>query len=153
MRYTNPNEGLLSFIHKNAAMGVSTIPQTLSLPQSRAMGDALNSQLREYRSITAKAQAYAGAHGKVLHGPGSAARTMSGAMLRAQTALDPSTSRLAELMIRGSTMGTVQMTRRLHQYAGKADKELLELGNQLLRTEERNIQEMKRFLQRCTKGT
>jgi hypothetical protein len=140
------NEGLLSFIHKNAAMGVSTIPQVMSLPQSRAMGEALNSQLREYRSLAAKAQEYANSHGKQLHGPGSAVRAMSGAMLRAQTAMDPSTSRLAELMIRGSTMGTVQMTRRLHQYAGHADKALLDLGDRLLHTEERNIQEMKRFL-------
>lgn len=146
MSNINYNEGFLSFIHKNAAMGVSSIPQAMLLPQSRAMGEALNSQLREYRTIAAKAQTYANTHGKVLHGPGSAARAMSAAMLRAQTAVDPSTSRLAELMIKGSTMGTVQMTRRLHQYSGKVDRELVELGNQLLRTEERNIQEMKRFL-------
>ena len=146
MSTTDYSEGLLAFIHKNAAMGVSSIPQAMLLPQSRAMSHALSSQLQEYRTITAKAQSYANAHGKVLHGPGSAARIMSGTMLRAQTAMDSSTSRLAELMIKGSTMGTVQMKRRLRQYEGKADKELLELGSQLLRTEERNIQEMKQFL-------
>ena len=41
------DQQFLSFIHKNAAMGVSAIPQVLSLPQSRAMGQALNSQLQE----------------------------------------------------------------------------------------------------------
>ena len=45
------DQQFLSFIHKNAAMGVSAIPQVLSLPQSRAMGQALNSQLQEYRTI------------------------------------------------------------------------------------------------------
>lgn len=98
---------LLSFIHKNAAMGVGAIPQAMSLPQSRAM---------------------------------------SAAMLRAQSMMDPSTSKLAERMIQGSTMGTVQMTRRLHQFTGRADPALVELGQRLLRAEERNIQEMKRFL-------
>lgn len=29
------DQQFLSFIHKNAAMGVSAIPQVLSLPQSR----------------------------------------------------------------------------------------------------------------------
>lgn len=53
------NEQLLRFIHKNAAMGVGTIPQALSLPQSRAMRQALQDQLREYRTITAKTQSYA----------------------------------------------------------------------------------------------
>ena len=47
------DQQFLSFIHKNAAMGVSAIPQVLSLPQSRAMGQALNIQLQEYRTIAA----------------------------------------------------------------------------------------------------
>ena len=53
---------------------------------------------------------------------------------------------MAERMIQGSTMGAVQMTRRLHQLTGRADPALVELGQRLLRTEEQNIQEMKRFL-------
>ena len=135
---------LLSFIHKNAAMGVGAIPQAMSLPQSRAMVPALD---REYRAIAAQSQAYARAHGRQeLRGPGTAALAMSAAMLRAQSMLDPSTSRLAERMIQGSTMGAVQMTRRLHQFTGRADPALVELGQRLLRTEEQNIQEMKRFL-------
>lgn len=143
----DPSGALLSFIHKNAAMGVGAIPQAMSLPQSRAMVPALDRQLREYRAITAQSQAYARAHGRrELRGPGTAALAMSAAMLRAQSMLDPSTSRLAERMIQGSTMGAVQMTRRLHQFIGRADPALVELGQRLLRTEEQNIQEMKRFL-------
>ena len=99
------DQQFLSFIHKNAAMGVSAIPQVLSLPQSRAMGQALNSQLQEYRTIAAQSQAYARKHG-----------------------------------------ASVEMTRRIHQYTGKADPELLALGSRLLHTEEQNIQQMKRFL-------
>lgn len=113
-------------------MGVGAIPQAMSLPQSRAMVPALDRQLREYRAIAAQSQAYARAHGR--------------RELRAQSMLDPSTSRLAERMIQGSTMGAVQMTRRLHQLTGRADPALVELGQRLLRTEEQNIQEMKRFL-------
>lgn len=142
----NANQELLSFIHKNAAMGIGTIPQAMSLPQSRAMGQALGDQLREYRTIAARSQAYAKEQGRTLRGPNAASLAMSKAMLRAQAAMDPTTTKMAEMMIRGSTMGTVQMTRRLHQFAGKADRELLDLGQRLLRTEERNIQEMKRFL-------
>ena len=60
----DPSGALLSFIHKNAAMGVGTIPQAMSLPQSRAMVPALDRQLREYRAIAAQSQAYARAHGR-----------------------------------------------------------------------------------------
>ena len=127
-------------------MGITSIPHAMSLPQSRAMTDALDSQLREYRTIAARAQALARRQGKQLKGPNPAAKAMSSAMLRAKTTADPSTTRLAELMIQGSTMGTVQMTRRLHQYAGYVDPEVKSLGQRLLHTEEKNIQDMKRYL-------
>ena len=142
----NTNRELLSFIHKNAAMGVGTLPQALALPQSRAMTSTLTQQLREYRAIAAQAQAYARVHGHTLKGPGGPSLLLSAAMLKTQSLLDPSTTKLAERMIQGSTMGTVQMTRRLHQFTGRADPELLSLGRRILQTEERNIQEMKRFL-------
>ena len=127
------DQQFLSFIHKNAAMGVSAIPQVLSLPQSRAMGQALNIQLQEYRTIAAQSQAYARKHGARLHTPGLTVRAMSGAMLKARTAADHTTSKLAQLMIQGSTMGTVEMTRRIHQYTGKADPELLALTSRAFR--------------------
>ncbi len=137
---------LLALIHKNAAMGVATIPQAMSLPQSRAMGEVLESQLREYRTITAHCQSVAKNQNHPLPRTSGFSRTMSNAMLHAQTMMDPSTSKLAEMMIQGSTMGTVQMTRKLHQYSGEVNPEVLQLGQQLLKMEERNIQEMKRFL-------
>ena len=84
----NADKSLLNFIHKNAAMGVSTIPHALSLPQSRAMEQALSDQLQEYRAIAARSQAYAKRRGQHLKGPGSAALAMSGAMLRAQAAAE-----------------------------------------------------------------
>ena len=117
-------------------MGVGAIPQAMSLPQSRAMVPALNRQLREYRAIAAQSQAYARAHGRrELRGPGTAALAMSATTVAAILAF-----------FVASTMGAVQMTRRLHQLTGRADPALVELGQRLLRTEEQNIQEMKRFL-------
>ena len=127
------SEALLRFIHKNAAMGVGTLPQALSLPQSRAMTSALQDQLREYRSIAARSQSYAKEKGLHLKGPGSAALTMSGMMLRAQTALDPSTSKLAEMMIQGSNMGILPSLenpvrdKRL-RYQALADRSLQDLA-------------------------
>ena len=142
----NGDQAFLDFLHRTASMDVSTLPQVMGLPQSRAMGQALNIQLQEYRTIAAQSQAYARKHGARLHTPGLAVRAISGAMLKARTAADHTTSKLAQLMIQGSTMGTVEMTRRIHQYTGKADPELLALGSRLLHTEEQNIQQMKRFL-------
>ena len=140
------NTKLLSYIHKNAAMGTRSIPQVLSLPQSGAMRRALNTQLKEYKKIAAEAQAHAQALGVTVPEPSQTSRAMSAIMLRMQTMTDRSTSHLAELMIHGSTMGTVQMTRNLNQFQNSADTTSLALGRRLLETEERNIQQMKKYL-------
>lgn len=142
----NEDEKFLSLIHKNAAMGVGTIPHVMSMTQGQPMQRVLGHQLQEYRTIAARAQAYARRRGTELKGPPSAVLAMSEAMLRAQSAANRSTTKLAERMIRGSTMGVVQMTRQMHEFSGRADPELLALGRQLLQTEEQNIRQLKQYL-------
>ena len=122
----NDERTFLAFIHKTAAMGVGTLPQAMGLPQSRAMVPALQDQLRECRTIAALA--------------------LAGAALRTRAVLDPSTSTLAERLIRESTGGAVETARRLHQCTRDTDPALVELGRRLLAAQERTIQEMKRFL-------
>ena len=146
MRTINYNEGLLSFIHKSAAAEVSAIPQVMQLPQSRAMGQTLTRQLQEYRTITAQAQQYANARGSTLPAPGLSSRALSAAALRARTALDPSTSHLAEMMIRERTAGSVQTARKLHQYSSRTDLELQALGARLLQAQEGDVRQMMQFL-------
>ena len=93
-----------------------------------------------------RAQACARARGEELRGPGSAALALAGAALRTRAVLDPSTSTLAERLIRESTGGAVETARRLHQCTRDTDQALVELGRRLLAAQERTIQEMKRFL-------
>ena len=127
-------------------MGVGAIPQAMALPQSRAMAPALDRQLREYRAIAAQSQAYARAHGRrELRGPGTAALAMSAAMLRAQSMLDPSTSRLAERMIQGSTMGIVDLTKAMRDNPG-AGAQLQEPADRMVQFMQRNIEELKVYL-------
>ena len=115
------DQALLAFIHKTASMEVGTLPKAMGLPQSRAMVPALQCQLRECRTIAAQAQAYARAQGERLRGPGTAALALAGATLRTQAVLDPSTSTLAERIIRESTRGAVETARRLHQCTRNTD--------------------------------
>ena len=127
-------------------MGVGAIPQAMSLPQSRAMVPALDRQLREYRAIAAQSQAYARAHGRrELRGPGTAALAMSAAMLRAQSMLDPSTSRLAERMIQGSTMGIIEETESLKKHP-EADEPIQQIARDMIQFEQDSIERLKQYL-------
>lgn len=103
-------------------------------------------QLRECRTIAARAQACARARGEELRGPGSAALALAGAALRTRAVLDPSTSTLAERLIRESTGGAVETARRLHQCTRDTDPALVERAAACWRPRSGPSQEMKRFL-------
>lgn len=136
----------LILIHRTAALEVGALPRAMGLPQSRAMVPALQKQLRESRSVAAQAQAYAKERGSRLRGPGTAALALAGAGLWVQARLDPSTSGLAERILRENTGNTVQIARRLHQCTAQTDPALAAMARRLLAAEEENIREMRRFL-------
>ena len=58
---------------------------------------------------------------------------------------DSSSSHIAEMMIKGNTMGVNKMTRHIRNYDGK-DSNIRMLAKKMLDTEEEHIREMKAFL-------
>ena len=136
---------LLKYVHKNAEMGKGTIPQVLEVVEDEKLRQALSSQLSEYETIARRSEQLLEQRGVDLNEAGELRDFMSGVMIRAKTLTDRSPSHIAEMMIQGSTMGTIQMTRRLHNCEA-ADGEALLLAHKLLRTEENNIEQMKEFL-------
>lgn len=58
---------------------------------------------------------------------------------------DSSASHVAEMMIKGNTMGVNKMTRNIRTYEGK-DPHVIKLARRMLDTEDENIGEMKVFL-------
>lgn len=136
---------LLQWIHKNAEMGCLTIPQVLNLTEDPKLAKVLQSQFREYDSISSESARMVREKGKKPHDPSPFSLAMSDMMLRFRSSGKDATSRLSEMMIRGSTMGTIQMTKRLKD-CPDADGNLQALGKRLLQTEERNIQELKKLL-------
>ena len=136
---------LLQFVHKNAEMGRWTIPQVFEVVEEPKLRTALRGQLNEYEAIANRAENLLQQRGIVPNETGEMREFMSGVMIRAKILTDRSASHIAEMMIQGSTMGTIQMTRRLHNCEA-ADGEALLLAHKLLRTEENNIEQMKEFL-------
>ena len=62
-----------------------------------------------------------------------------------KTMADHSTSKIAEMMIQGNTMGMTKSLRQMRTYASE-DGRVKDLADKLLQTEEANIQQMKGFL-------
>ena len=66
-------------------------------------------------------------------------------MIDLQTLTDRSASHVAEMMMIGSNMGVINAVKNLKKYP-EGDKQVRALMERLLRFEEDNIQQLKKFL-------
>ena len=67
-------------------------------------------------------------------------------MINMKTISDKSSNHIAEMLIQGSTMGIIQIIRRLKQYSGNVDDYVYNLGKTLLDIEQYNVDECKKYL-------
>ena len=75
----------------------------------------------------------------------SAAKMSADMMAKIKTMTDRTDSKIAEMMIEGSTMGVTKIIKHKREYNG-GDERVNDLADKLLKTEESNIVNMKRYL-------
>ena len=83
--------------------------------------------------------------GKTPKGVPAAAKLSARMTSAVKTWMDPSPSKIAEMMVQGNTMGMTKSLRQMRTYASE-DGRVKDLADKLLQTEEANIQQMKGFL-------
>ncbi len=139
------NLELLNYLYQNAQMGIDTTKQLLGICQDEHFKQVLESQHKEYMKIFTEAEKYIQAEGKDPKEIGTLTKITTYLMINMNTLTDKSPSHIAEMMIRGSTMGITEVTKDLNSYTN-AKGDYLHLARQLLSFEQNNIEELKKFL-------
>ena len=139
------NIEFLNYIHQNAEMGKDTISQLVNIAEEGPFKQRLELQLRGYSDLFEKSKSKIEEAKKTSKGIKSFTKFTTYLMINFNTLLDKTPSHLAAMIIQGSTMGIVDVTKRLNDYQ-EANKEILDLAHQLLTFEQQNIEEMKKFL-------
>lgn len=136
---------LLNHIYQTAEMGGEGIEAVLKYADEPKLTEALNSQLSEYRKMQRSAGEMLRERGEEAKGTNPMAKVSSEMMSAMKTMADHSATKIAEMMIQGSTMGVTKSIRTIRDCT-LHDERVRDLANKLLKTEEANIEEMKRFL-------
>ncbi len=136
---------LLNHIYQTAEMGREGIQSVLKYTEEPKLASALNSQLTEYEQLQNAAGAMLQARGEPPHGLGPMAKVSSEVMSTMKAMTDRSAANIAEMMIQGSTMGVTKSLRTIRDCSLESD-DVRRLANKLVKTEQANIEEMKRFL-------
>lgn len=142
----NENVELLNYIYQNAEMGKNTIRQLIGISQDEEYKKLLRSQLQEYASIYGSTDKKLRELNKDAKNINAFSKVTTYAMINLKTLANKSPSHISEMLIQGSTMGIIDLTKKLKEYAD-ADQEILSLANKLLQFEQNNVEECKKYLQ------
>lgn len=142
------NIEMLNYIYQNAEMGVETIKQLIEVTRNLSNEEfksILNSQYNEYKRILNEADNLIRVREKDPKELNSLAKISTYIVINIKTLINKNPDHIAEMIIQGSTMGIVDVTKRLNNYTD-ADKDIIKLANDLLMIEKGNQEEFKKFL-------
>lgn len=141
----NGNAELLNFIYQNSEMGVNTISQLIGIVEDEDFKNHLKSQFDEYEEIHTAAKSLLNKNGYDEKGISALEKTRTYLMINMQTLTDKTPSHVSEMLIIGSNMGVIDAVKNIKRYQG-AEPDIVELMERLLRFEENNVQQLKKFL-------
>lgn len=141
----NGDAELLNFVYKNSQMGVLTINKLLKEVKNIEFKTVLETQLVEFRLIRDTAKEKLPEHGSDAKDITNVDKLKICAMISIKTCLDDSPSNIAEMLIIGSSRGIIDAYKNLKKYK-EADQNIRDLMERLLKFEENNVNELKKFL-------
>ena len=145
---------LAELIYKTSKMGSEAITDTLpKIKDGKRQGESekmraeLTRQFTEYEKMASEAERYLKSHDLPAEEENMLAKMASKAGIMMNTMKDPSPSHVAEMMIKGLSMGITEITTKTREAEGKGcDEEMLMLADRLISFQEDAVDKIKAFL-------
>ena len=137
---------MLNCVLQNAEMGCQGITSVRKSLKDSKVDGVLCEHLIKYGKLYHCANKMLQNRGAEPHRVSNMTKTMTRYAAQRDLKRDSSSSHIAEMMIRGSTMGAIQMSKRINAYRYTAGEEALMLAERLLKVEEETVERMKAFL-------
>lgn len=145
MRKDEENTEFLKQIYKNAQMGSLTLEKISGMTDDEGFRTVLTDQLNGYKEVFHKAEEALDERDRPARGVTAAQEMSTKMMINMNTLSDKSPSHLSQMLIQGSTMGIIDMTKGLQNYDGLTPQ-TRDLGSDLLKREEAYVEKLKKFL-------
>ncbi len=136
---------MLTYIMQSAEMGCQGIKDVRTGNCGSAMDSVLCGQMVRYGKIYSTAGNMLRNLGEEVHHVSPMAKTMARLSAARDLRRDPSGSHIAEMMIKGNTMGVNKMAQHLRDY-DRTDPNITLLAKKMLDVEQAHINEMRSFL-------
>ena len=144
----NPNNELLLYIYQNVEMGVKSTTQLINLlnKSDNKIKTTVEKQLKGYEKILKKSSSLLKKNKISPKGTNIIAKLSSSIGISMEFMKDNSDAKIADMLIRGFTMGNIDIDKLIDKYKNKVDKDILTLAKDLKKFGEENIEYLKSFL-------
>ena len=144
----NENNELLMYIYKNADMGVKSTTKLIRLLNTRdnKIKKVVEGELKGYENFLKRAKALLKKHKVSPKGTSLVAEISSSITMDMEFMKDNSDAKIADILIRGFTMGNIDIDKKIEKFKEDADKEILKLAKELKRFGEINIELLQPYL-------
>ena len=132
-------------LYRISRMGMEATEIVLPKVEDDELRERIAHQNAGYKSFAERSKDLLRKSGKEPEEERGVAKLMLRGSARLGTLLNRSSGHIAELMINGSAMGIIEMTRKLNRSSGE-DGQAKELAGEYLATEEKNIESLKKHL-------
>ena len=142
----NDTQKLLEFIYKNSEMGRKTVDPIKNMNRDPKFQTVLDRMLSDYDEICTEADNLLRECGvPEASGLNIGEKMMTEMSLRFSTMMDKSVPHLADMLLKGASMGVTDISKKLDE-CKDADESAVRLAERLLKMNNDTIDEMKQFL-------
>lgn len=134
---------ILNYIRQNIQMGIDGIKLVIDDTDDKDFYSELHRQMVEYGEIYNEAESLIEEIGGEKEDVKAAAKIAAHLSGRMKT-MNGSTSKIADTMIQGSTMGITKIIKHINEYNG--DGRALNIAERLLKAQENNVEQLKKYL-------
>ncbi len=144
----NENNELLMYIYKNADMGVKSTTKLIRLlnTSDNKIKKVVEGELKGYENFLKKSRALLKRNKVSPKGSSIIAELSSSIAMDMEFMKDNSDAKIADILIRGFTMGNIDIDKKIEKYKDDADKDILKLAKDLKRFGEINIELLQPYL-------
>jgi hypothetical protein len=136
---------LLEKTYQNASTGITAIEAVIGKVSNKELSKDLNNQRRDYQELMERSKDQLLKNSAALKDNSFLEKTMMKGNVKMNTLMDSSDSHIADMVIKGSTMGITQMTKLLNENKN-ADGTSTRIAEDFIKKEQKNIEIMKQYL-------
>ena len=144
----NENNELLLYIYKNADMGVKSTTKLIKLLNNsdNKIKNIVEGQLKGYENFLKKSKTLLKKHKIEAKGNNLLTEITASITMNMEFMKDNSDAKIADILIRGFTMGNIEIDKKIDKFKDDADKSILKLAKDLKKFGEANIELLKPYL-------